>query len=231
MVETTGLRPLARAGSLAEHAYSAIRRSIAEGELAPGAQVTERQLAADLGVSPTPVREALRKLEHEGLVERSDSRRLRIAAQPAETLEELMEIEVLLRAAEARLAARKIGDEGLARLRELLDVAEGGGLESVGPYELMTLARAFDAVIADAAANPPLRRMIDSFAILGGDERVRTVEQDVADAEWTRGRVADHVAIYGALRDHDEERAETLMRRHARSAMGHLPAKQTAPEG
>lgn len=230
MVETTGLQPLARAGSLAEHAYSAIRRSIAEGELAPGAQVTERQLAADLGVSPTPVREALRKLEHEGLVERSDSRRLRIAAQPEETLEELMEIEVLLRAAEARLAARKIGDEGLARLRELLDAAEGG-LGTVGPHELMTLARAFDAVVADAAANAPLRRMIESFAILGGDERVRTVEQDVADAEWTRGRVADHVAIYGALRDHDEERVETLMRRHARSAMGHLPGRRTAQEG
>lgn len=230
MAETTGLQPLARTGSLAEHAYSAIRKSIAEGELAPGAQVTERKLAADLGVSPTPVREALRKLEHEGLVERSDSRRLRIAAQPEETLEELMEIEILLRAAEARLAARKIGDEGLARLQELLEKAEGG-LETVGPYELMTLARAFDAVVADAAANPPLRRMIESFAILGGDERVRTVEQDVADAEWTRGRVADHIAIYGALRDHDEERAETLMRRHARSAMPHLPPKGPARAG
>ncbi|WP_129788187.1 GntR family transcriptional regulator [Promicromonospora panici] len=221
MVETTGLQPLPRAGSLAEHAYSAIRKSIADGELAPGAQVTERKLAADLGVSPTPVREALRKLEHEGLVERSDSRRLRIAAQPGETLEELMEIEVLLRAAEARLAARKIDDEGLARLQELLEKAEGG-LETEGAYELMTLARAFDSVVADAAANPPLRRMIESFAILGGDERIRTVEQDVADVEWTRGRIEDHIAIYGALRDHDEERAETLMRRHARSAMGRL---------
>lgn len=221
MPEKTGLQPLARTDSLAEHAYSAIRHSIADGRLAPGTPITERQLAADLGVSPTPIREALRTLEREGLVERSDSRRLRIADHPEETLEELMEIEIILRAAEARLAARKIREDGLARIEGLLRAVEEE-LDSVGPYELMALARDFDAVIAEAAANPPLRRMIASFAVLGGDDRVRTVERDVSDPEWTRRRLEDHVAIHQALREHDEERAETLMRRHARSAMQHL---------
>ena len=226
MTDKTGLQPLVRTESLAEHAYDAIRNSIAKGELVPGAPITERRLAADLGVSPTPVREALRKLEHEGLVERSGSRRLSVAAHPKETLEELMEIEILLRAAEARLAARKIADEDLGRMQALLEVVKGD-IHAVGPYELMDLARDFDGVIAAAAANPPLRRMIESFAILGGDDRVRTIAQDAADPEWTRGRVEDHVAIYTALRDRDEDRVEMLMRQHARSAMQHLsPAHQ-----
>ncbi|BDZ40037.1 GntR family transcriptional regulator [Microbacterium suwonense] len=227
MINKTGLRPLARTESLAEHAYVAIRDSIADGVLQPGSPITERQLAADLGVSPTPVREALRKLEHEGLVERSDSRRLRVAAQPEATLGELMEIEVLLRAAEARFAARKIGDDALAHLGRLVETVDRE-VSSADAFDLMALAREFDAVIAEAAGNPPLRRMIESFGILGGDDRIRTLEDDVADPTWTRGRVDDHLAIYRALLDHDEESAEALMRRHARSAMQRLTARPHA---
>jgi len=224
VINKTGLQPLARTESLAEHAYGAIRDSIADGVLLPGSPITERQLAADLGVSPTPVREALRKLEHEGLVERSDSRRLRVAAQPEATLEELMEIEVLLRAAEARFAARKIGEDALAHLRGLVEAVERQA-PSADAFDLMALAREFDAVIAAAAGNPPLRRMIESFGILGGDERIRTLERDVADPEWTRSRIEDHLAIYHALVARDEAGAEALMRRHARSAMQRLTSR------
>ena len=81
------LPQVARAGSLTEQVYRSLRESIADGRLEPGSKITERQLAAALDVSPTPVREALGKLEHEGLVERVGPRRLQIVDHPAETLQ------------------------------------------------------------------------------------------------------------------------------------------------
>jgi DNA-binding GntR family transcriptional regulator len=99
---------LERLDSLAERAYRALREQIATGGLSPAVRVTERGLAMRLGVSPTPVREALRRLEQEQLVERISARQLRIAAHSEESLRELLYAEAVVRAAAARFATPKI---------------------------------------------------------------------------------------------------------------------------
>lgn len=209
-----------RAGSLAEQVYHSLRASIADGRLAAGERVTERQLAAALDVSPTPVREAISKLEHEGLVERVGARRLQIVDHPAETVHELMEVEVMLRGAEARFAARKITPDAIERMRDLIDelVAARERLTVAQQFEM---AQRFDTEIARAAANPALRSLIESYAIYG-DQRLMRATEHADDVDWVEARIADHRAILGALADHDEDAAERLMRAHARSAIRSL---------
>ncbi|MBE1876076.1 GntR family transcriptional regulator [Myceligenerans pegani] len=208
---------VSRVGSLAEQVYHSVRASIADGRLAPGSRVTERQLAEALDVSPTPVREAIGKLEHEGLLERVGARRLQVVDHPAETLQELMEVEVMLRGAEARFAARKITPEGVARLRGYLDQHLAGG-DDLTLRERFELAQLFDAEIARAADNAALRSLIDSYAIYG-DYRLARAEAHADDPAWISARLADHVAIADALEAGDEDAAERLMRAHARSAI------------
>ncbi|BDV29597.1 GntR family transcriptional regulator [Microbacterium terricola] len=215
------LPQVARAGSLSEQVYRSVRASIADGRLEPGSRVTERQLAAALDVSPTPVREALGKLEHEGLVERVGARRLRIADHPTETLRELMEVEIMLRGAEARFAARKITPEAIERMRGYIDelVAARASLTLAEQFEM---AQRFDAEIAQAAANTALRSLIDSYAIYGADHRLSRAAEDAKDPSWIERRIADHRAILDALAAGDEDAAERTMRGHARSAIQSL---------
>lgn len=215
------LPTVARSGSLAEQAYLAVRASIADGRLLPGARITERDLASALGVSPTPVREAIGKLELEGLVERVGARRLQVTDHPAETLRELMEVEVMLRAMEARFAARKISAESVERMRRSIDelVAAREGLTLV---EQLEMARRFDAEIARAAGNPALRNLIESYAIYGGDSLPLAVEEYAKDPQWVASRIAEHRAIVEALAARDEDAAERIMRGHARSVIKEL---------
>ena len=215
------LTRVTRSGSLALQVYDAIRASIADGRLAPGERVTERDLAQALAVSPTPVREAIGKLEHEGLLERVGVRRLQVADHPEETLHELMEVEVMLRGAEARFAARKIAPEAVDRMRGYIDELVAGR-QSLSLAEQFAMAQRFDAEIAQAAANPALRSLIESYAIYGQDFRLSRAEQDAKDPEWVSRRIADHRAILDALAAGDEDAAEQIMRAHARSAIRDL---------
>ncbi|MCP2636298.1 GntR family transcriptional regulator [Microbacterium sp. HD4P20] len=212
------LPQVARAGVLSEQVYRSLRESIADGRLVPGSRITERQLAAALDVSPTPVREALGKLEHEGLVERVGARRLQVVDHPTETLHELMEVEVMLRGAEARFAARKITPEAIERMRGYIDelVAAGDALTLEQQFEM---AQLFDAEIIRAAANPALRSLIESYAIYGTDHRLSRAAEDARDPGWVESRIAGHRAIVEALAAGDEVAAERAMRANARSAI------------
>ena len=215
------LPQVTRSGSLALQVYDAIRASIADGRLAPGERVTERELARVLAVSPTPVREAISKLEHEGLLERVGVRRLQVADHPAETLHELMEVEVMLRGAEARFAARKISPASLERMRTFLDelVATRDTLTLAEQFDL---AQKFDAELSRAAANPALRALIESYAIYGTDFRLARARRDIEDPGFVSRRIDEHRAIIEALAARDEDAAERLMRAHARSAIKDL---------
>ena len=102
--------------TLADQAYRALREEIISGQLKPGERITERHLASRLGVSPTPVREALQRLEHEQLIERTDTRRIQIAEPSAHRLYELTLIEAALRGVGAKLAAENATDRELAEI-------------------------------------------------------------------------------------------------------------------
>src|SRR6202035_1770121 len=116
MTTAPELPSLFRADSLAEQAYRVIREGIATGLFSAGERVTERGLATRLNVSATPVREALRRLEQEGLIERVSARELRGVDYSSGTLRELLLSGAALGAMKARFATHKITDAALDRM-------------------------------------------------------------------------------------------------------------------
>lgn len=207
------LSPLERTESLAERAYRAIREGIATGVFTAGERVTERGLAARLNVSATPVREALRRLEQESLIERVSARELRVVDHSSDTLRELMLTGAALRAMEARFATHKITDAALDRMSALVESL--ADLDGMDDLERLRIAREFDVEIERAADNPTLRSLILSLSIIGQERRTRSVESMRLHPEVGKRRVQDHRDLLAAFRNRDPDLVEQVFRRHA----------------
>jgi DNA-binding GntR family transcriptional regulator len=213
MTTASDLPSLLRADSLAEQAYRAIREGIATGLFSAGERVTERGLATKLNVSATPVREALRRLEQEGLIERVSARHLRVVDHSSGTLRELLLTGAALRAMEARFATHKITDAALDRMAVLVEALASEG--DVEIPERLRIAREFDMEIERAADNPTLRSMILSLSIIGQERRTRSVESLLLHPEAGLRRVQDHRDMLAAFRSRDPDLVEQVFRRHA----------------
>jgi DNA-binding GntR family transcriptional regulator len=212
------LPPVRRAQSLADQAYQSIREGIATGLFEAGERVTERGLAARLNVSPTPVREALRRLEQDGLVERVSPRELRIVEHSPDALRELLLTGAVLRALEARFATSKISEAALDRMEALVD-SLAADHDRGDAYDLARIARGFDMEIEDAAGNPTLRGMIQSLFIVGQERRNRAVQSMRVHTEIGERRLQGHRDILAALRRRDPDAVEQAFRRQATTSV------------
>ncbi|WP_079038465.1 GntR family transcriptional regulator [Streptomyces sp. NBRC 110028] len=224
--------------SLADQTYRRLREAIRDGVLRPGEKITERDLAVRLGVSPTPVREALRQLVHEKAVERVGPRALRIAAHSPATRSEIIEAEVRLSALMARLAARKATAEQLTGLVSLLDrtdrmvadiektVAEQGGVEGDVTDRLAAVfheLRRFHRQVEACAGNPVLEGLLGQARAFSDEERLDLTMRLVPEhAEAFRARYHGHRELLDALLERDEDRAEELAARDHGAALAQL---------
>jgi DNA-binding GntR family transcriptional regulator len=220
--------PHLAASTLGDQAYAAMREAIVDGTLARGEKVTERGLAQSLNISPTPVREALRRLEQDRLVERTGPRSVRIAEFGEDQLREITLIEDSLRALGARLAAEKATKAQLNEMRKALNRAEAmcdqivtDGDVSVEPetvVEILTAMRDFHAVVDRASGNPTLIHMLKMVDAFDTDERRRSVLLELKiDPGTVQERYQEHRAIFDAVAGRDPEEAERLMRAHSSS--------------
>jgi DNA-binding GntR family transcriptional regulator len=207
------LPPVRRGQSLADQAYESIREGIATGLFEAGERVTERGLAARLDVSPTPVREALRRLEQDGLIERVSARQVRVVEHSPDTLRELLLAGAVLRALEARYATGKITDAALDRMAALVDALADG--EDQSNVDNLRMAREFDEEIERAASNPTLRGLIQSLSIVGQERRARAVQSMREHPEIGMRRVRGHRDILAAFRSRDPDAVEQAFRRNA----------------
>ena len=226
------LPSLQRPRSLADQAYQAIREGIATGTFAGGERVTERGLAARLDVSPTPVREALRRLEQDGLIERASARELRVVEHSPETLRELLVAGAVLRALEARFAVGRLTEDALDRLDGLVEELAATPRRTVAEY--LRTARRFDEEIERAAGNTALRGMIESLSVLGPERRGQSIESLRLAPETARRRVQGHHDVLAALRSRDPDAAEQAFRRHALAGLdllldGPAPEPESEP--
>jgi DNA-binding GntR family transcriptional regulator len=216
------LTALDRVDSLAERAYRALREQIATGGLASGERVTERGLALRLGVSATPVREALRRLEQERLIERVGPRQLRITERSERAVRELLYAEAVIRAAAARFATSKISDDTLDVMTGLVDDLERGAGRDDAEDQLR-LGRRFDELLLDAAGNDVLAGVIDTVSIFGWAARVRAVQaMHDHDHEVGLDRIRAHRDILAALRSRDADLVETRVREHLVVAVDYI---------
>lgn len=234
--------PQLTAPTLADQAYAALRRAILDGGLARGQKITERGLADLLNISPTPVREAMRRLEQDRLVERQGPRSVRIADFDDAEIADIATIETTLRALAARLAASRATETELARMSAALDAADvardallarkdiSEDEMLAGVHRVWSHLREFHEVLDDACHSPMLLHMLRMADAFDSGERRRILLEEVRkDSSSANVRFGHHRAIFDAVRTHDSARAEQLMLTHSHaSALPRLKARRPA---
>ncbi len=222
--------------SLGERAYHQLRAAIVEGALAPGARVSERRLATALGISAQPVREALWRLEQDGMVVTLPRRGTVVAALGPRHLGELGRIRAALEGVAAALAAERLTAPALATLGETVRTMR----RATAAADTEALAEAnerFHALLRTAAGNVFLVRSLEALRAYdplgrprdqGGDQGTRLLGSTPRDLPRA---LREHVGILAAVRQRDPALAEARMRAHVlRSlATNGLLAPQRAP--
>ncbi len=221
-VPTTAGKTRETGGTRADLVYREVRRRIGSGSLRPGQKITERGLAEQLSVSPTPVREAIRRLEQDGLIERQGPRTVVITDVQERAIDDLAEVEVALRGLVARFAARHATPEQLDRLDAILDRADDQLIVLTTRYRngedvdrhvttLLDLMQEFNDTVEACAHNPVLVRLLEQSRVFSRPERrARLLEEIAADDHFGLDRYGSHRALVRALRAGDAATAEQL---------------------
>ncbi|MBP1931286.1 GntR family transcriptional regulator [Ammoniphilus resinae] len=210
----TGLEPKKR--NLYEQVYLSIKNAIVNGEFLPGQKLAEAKIADQLETSRTPVREALRRLEREGLVTFIPSQGAEVTPLSKGTMAGLFECRAALEGLAARKAVAHISKEELSGIEESLLLAshflEMGDLKKV--IEKNTY---FHDVIILSSKNPPLQQMMEQIRtqIL----RYRRINSKIGFRSYF---LAEHKEIFQAIVNRDADKAEELMKNHVLSDLNHL---------
>jgi DNA-binding GntR family transcriptional regulator len=197
------------ARSQSEQAYFAIRELIVTLELAPGSLVDERELMARLGLGRTPVREALRALAQEKLIEVYPRRGMFVASVDARNLAALSEVRGVLEPFAARLAAQRLGSDERAELDALLAELDAVSAHPEG-RRLIEVDQRIHRFVHRAAHNAFLESVLDEHYMHA--LRIWFLALDrISDLE---DAVLEHRALLDAIRDGDPDRAEAVMHTH-----------------
>ncbi len=203
--------------SASDRLVARITDCIVSGEFAPGARLTEVELALRFGVSRAPLREALFRLAERQLVERAPFSGMRVARLQARTIEELYEVRGVLEGLACRRAASAIEDTEIAALRATLatrDVA----LRAPAAADMRAQPTIGDlhATIAAISGNAELARLLNGEIWRYMRAMYRRWARSSSRA---REGLGAHAAIVEALAARDGELAELLMRRHVASSL------------
>jgi DNA-binding GntR family transcriptional regulator len=221
----------------ADTVYRAVRERIGSGALRPGQKVTERGLALELSVSPTPVREAIRRLEQDGLIQRLGPRTVVVTEMDHRAIDDLAEVEVALRGLVARFAAHHATPEQLDRLDAILDAADDQLIvvttrhrngEDVQRHVavLLDLMQEFNDAVEACANNPVLSRLLEQSRVFSRPERhARILEEIAADDRFGLDRYGMHRALVRALRAGDAATAERIDTEDAQGSLDALRAR------
>lgn len=199
----------ARKGLLVEEATKILREAMLSGKLEPGQRLVQSTLGETLGISRTPLREALFALAREGLVTISDSRRVRVTSLEPHEAAQIYEVRETLEGLAARLAASRANSTDLRRLRNVLEkmatCVENGDARS-----WIELNTEFHQIIADATGNGHLKNILT----LTSRSLHMFYPMLWLNPERPKGALAEHLELYGAIADGDAVRAEELARTH-----------------
>lgn len=199
-----------------DRVYAHIRDGIVAGRYAPGARLGEVEIAELTDTSRTPVREALRQLEMEGLVEVLPHRGARVYQWTADDLDEIYDLRMTLEAMAATRAAARIDEKDVDRLSELCDLMEAAAVDGAD-QRLDTMAQLndeFHAIVRTAAASTRLMSMLGAVTQL---PLVMRTFHRYAASDLTRSH-AHHRDLVAALRAGDGTWADSVMRSHVRAA-------------
>jgi len=198
------LAPLSRT-SLAEGAYEVLVRAIVSGELAPGARIRDGELAEQLEISRMPVREALKRLELEGLVESIPNRETRVAPIRADRAAQAFPVIAALQALGTRLGVPALSTDDDERM-EALDRDRTRALRDGDVIAAIELDDAFHGVVLAAAANDELIRALERLM-----PQIRRLDVLHFSRLAREDASLDHADILAACRRRDAQTAADLV--------------------
>ena len=221
-VPAEGIRvePLATPESFKSQAYAALKDAIVAMDVYRSRseiRLDERQLASELGISRTPVREAMAQLEREGFVRAVPRRGVYVVRKTKREVIELITAWAALESMAARLITRQAGDTDIASLREMFATFENGRLHArLDEYSEVNIE--FHQAIIRMSGNGVLIALAENLFTHMRMIRRKTIgEQDRADRS-----IRDHMTIIEALEARDTKRAEDLVRDHALGLAEHV---------
>lgn len=198
-----------------QRAYGMIRAMILSGELRPGEQLAEEQLAERCGVSRTPVREALRQLQTELLITRSESQRSFVSRWSDDDVADSFELRAMVEAHAARLAALRHSPAHLAQMQQHnRQLARAIARTPPDVPAFLEANRAFHEIIVEAAASPRLASML---ALVIEQPVVQRTARNY-DSESLARSHAEHQELLAAFARRDADWAASVMTSHIRRA-------------
>jgi DNA-binding GntR family transcriptional regulator len=207
-------RPL-RVRSVVGLAYDEIRSLIVSGAIPPGVRLGQADLAERLGISRGSVREALRRLAGDGLVEFEVNRGFFVTDSGLDDVRDRLEARLVLEPGVARLAAERRSEMDIEAMLETIE-AELAARTSDAAHDA---SRAFHTTVAAATGNQAFVKLLDALWI--ADIGRRLLAQRRRSAEWQGSDIEEHRAIVEAIETGDGDRAAELMRAHVESAFRH----------
>jgi DNA-binding GntR family transcriptional regulator len=204
--ETTGTEEYL---PLREVVFNTLRKAILTGELKPGERLMEIHLANQLGVSRTPIREAIRKLELEGLVVMMPRRGAEVAQITEKSLRDVLEVRRSLDALCAELACDRISEEELGELKAACEEFE----KAAGTADVAEIAKtdvALHDIIVQATRNRRLIQIVNNLS----EQMYRYRFEYIKDEERHDNLVEEHRMIYESILCKDKQKAAEASRLH-----------------
>lgn len=211
----------------AQHAYNTLRVSIIDGSYPPGTRVTEQEVAALAGVSRTPVREALQRLEAEGLLSFVPHQGAVVTSWSPRDAEDIFELRAMLEAYAARLASERASEEDIADLRQLaLQQSLEAEERSDGYMERISdLNTQFHQRLQQAAAST---RLHATLTTLSSAPLVLQTFRDYSNEDLNRS-ARHHTELVEAIESRDGDWAAAVMCAHIMAARRAFNAKHRQP--
>ena len=182
--------------------FNTLRNAILTGELSPGERLMEIKLADKLGVSRTPIREAIRKLELEGLVVNTPRKGAEVANISAEDLRDVLEVRRSLEVLAISLACEKKTDETLALLYENIDAFKHS-IDAEATSDIASVDVTFHDIIYKATGNNRLIQILNNIS----EQMYRYRFEYIKNKESWNRLVEEHMNIYEAIKNRDKDLA------------------------
>ena len=207
------LAPIGANASLRDQAYAAIKQAIVEADVYShkgDVRLDERQLSLSLGVSRTPIREAMTLLEQEGLLRTVPRRGIFIVRKTKRQIVEMIEMWAAIESMAARLATQSATDEEIAGLRKMFDeFRTSAPAEHITEYSDANIA--FHQAIIRLSGSHLMGQTLENLFI-----HVRAIRRlTISQADRASRSIVDHMRIIEALEKRDTELAERLVRQHS----------------
>ena len=208
--------------SLSDQIFEKLENDILVGEYPKGEVLTELKLSEQLGVSRTPIREALRRLEQENIITMTSKGALVVGISP-EDIEAIYEIRVRIEGYVARCAALRASDEEIKELLDIVDL-QGFYIQKEDPQQIMHCDSKFHQMLYKMSGRLSIYTTLSELH----KKIIKFRRSSVEMSERARLSYAEHRAIYDAIAAHDAELADKLTVAHVEKARENINKKIAA---